>query len=86
MTNNFAFAMVLAWFYRRRGWLYFIVAALVAWSRVYVGDHYPTDVLAAAAIGVVVAVIMMMIAELLWRNYSARLSPALASAHPRLVN
>ena len=36
---------------RRRGWRVplFVLAALIAWSRVYVGVHYPLDVLAGAA-------------------------------------
>jgi membrane-associated phospholipid phosphatase len=83
--NNFAFGTVLTWFYRKRGWLYFIVATLVGWSRIYVGDHYPTDVLSAAVIGGLVALITMLVIEWLWRSYASRLSPAIASAHPTLI-
>ena len=85
VTNNFALAAVLAWFYRRRGWLYFIIATLVAWSRVYKGDHYPSDVVSSAVIGAGVAVILMMVLDFLWRNYGARFLPTLHSAHPTLL-
>jgi membrane-associated phospholipid phosphatase len=36
---------------RARPWLY-VLAALVAWSRVYVGVHFPLDVAAGALLGV----------------------------------
>lgn len=85
VTNNFALAVVLAWFFRRFGWLYFIVAALVGWSRIYVGDHYPSDVLAAAVIGTVVGILMMILFERLWRTYAPRFDPALWSRHPSLM-
>ncbi len=50
-VNNFAAAMLFALFFpRARIWL-FTFAALVAYSRVYVGVHYPSDILAGAAIG-----------------------------------
>jgi membrane-associated phospholipid phosphatase len=85
VTNNFALAVVLAWFYRRWGWLYFLVATLVAWSRVYVGDHYPSDALAAAAVGTAVGTLMMILFEWLWRTHAARLVPRLAASHPSLA-
>jgi undecaprenyl-diphosphatase len=50
-ANTFAVATFVSSFYRRtRVWLY-LVAALVAYSRVYVGVHYPGDVLAGALLG-----------------------------------
>jgi undecaprenyl-diphosphatase len=85
VTNNFALAVVFAWFFRRFGWLYFIVAALVAWSRVYVGDHYPSDVLAAAAIGAVVGILMMILFEWLWRTCAPRFTSTLWQRHPSLA-
>lgn len=85
VTNNFALAVVFAWFFRRFGWLYFIIAALVAWSRVYVGDHYPSDVLAAAAIGTVVGLLVMKLLEWLWRTFAPRFAPSVSGRHPSLV-
>ena len=84
-TNNFALAVVIAWFFRRFGWLYFIIAAMVAWSRVYVGDHYPSDVVAAAAIGTIVGLLLMKLLEWLWRSYAPRFAPSVWSEHPLLA-
>jgi membrane-associated phospholipid phosphatase len=86
VTNIFAFATVLIWLYRKRGWLFFAIAGLEMWSRIYVGDHYPTDVLTAAVIGVIAALIVMTLIEWLWRTYVERLSPTLATTHPTLAS
>jgi undecaprenyl-diphosphatase len=50
-ASSFACATVIgAAVPRLRPWLY-VLAALVAWSRVYVGVHFPLDVLAGAVLG-----------------------------------
>ena len=51
-TSSFACATVLAAAAPRARVPLFVLAALVAWSRVYVGVHYPLDVLAGALLGV----------------------------------
>jgi undecaprenyl-diphosphatase len=38
------------WFPRYRI-LFFIVAAFIGWTRIYLGVHYPTDVIAGALLG-----------------------------------
>ena len=84
-TNNFALATVLAWFYRPRGWLYFIVATLVAWSRVYVGDHSPPEVTGGPALGAGVRVSMIRIRRFPRRMCVPRCSPSPNSPRPTLV-
>jgi undecaprenyl-diphosphatase len=56
-ATAFAGATVLAYVARPVAPVLFAAAALIGFSRVYVGDHYPSDVLAGAALGVVVAVV-----------------------------
>jgi undecaprenyl-diphosphatase len=56
-TTAFAGAGVLAYLWRRWWPAFLVAAALVAYSRLYVGVHYPTDVLAGAAIGAAAALV-----------------------------
>jgi undecaprenyl-diphosphatase len=50
-VNVFAAAPLVRELYPRGGIVYLGVASAVALSRVYVGDHWPSDVLAGAALG-----------------------------------
>ena len=47
----FACATVIYWASPRAGIPAFVLAALVAWSRVYVGVHWPSDVLGGYLLG-----------------------------------
>lgn len=49
--NNFAAAIFFAKLFPKLRWILFSAASLVAISRVYLGLHYPSDVLGGALIG-----------------------------------
>lgn len=50
-VNNFAVAMFFTKLFPKLKWSFFIVAILQAFSRPYVGVHYPSDVVGGALIG-----------------------------------
>ncbi|CBE68694.1 MAG: phosphatase PAP2 family protein [Candidatus Methylomirabilis oxygeniifera] len=76
-SNMFALAVFLSYNYSRSGWLCFPVAALVGYSRIYVGSHYPFDVLGGALWGVMVGLLGAVAVRRLMRMAGARhTSPA----------
>jgi len=58
-TTSFACATVLASYMPRLRVPFFVLAALIAISRVYNAMHYPTDVLAGAVLGVLTALLLL---------------------------
>ena len=61
-VNNFAAAMYFYKIFPKYKWSFFIVAFLLAFSRPYVGVHYPSDIIAGAIIGMLIGYLFSIIA------------------------
>jgi membrane-associated phospholipid phosphatase len=67
-STSFACAALLAWLTPLPAVPLFVVAALVSFSRVYTGVHYPLDSIAGAALGLAVAIALRLLATALRRS------------------
>ncbi len=77
-ANNFAAATVLAAAYPTAQIVFFGLAFIVAFSRVYVGVHFPLDILGGALIGV-------FIAYTLWTLIGFQVVNGKKKAKPRII-
>ena len=85
MWNNTIIAVYCTLFYRRRGWLYWIITAAVGYSRIYLGAHWPSDIIATLFLAVGEALLMLGLFELIWRTGSRKWAPNLYAQHPGLI-
>ena len=60
-TNFFTMATVFSYFYRKYQIIFWFLAALVAYSRIAVGVHYPFDVLAGSLLGILITYVWILI-------------------------
>lgn len=70
-ANMASMATLFSVKYRRQTALFVSIALLVAYSRIYVGVHYPSDLLGGALLGVVCAVVVLWIergVRVLWQR------------------
>jgi undecaprenyl-diphosphatase len=71
-TVSFACATMLSLYAPRAAPAFFLLAAAIAWSRVYVGVHYPLDVLGGAVLGVLIAIALRWLLGARLRSRRAR--------------
>lgn len=83
-ANIMLSATVIFLFYGRWGILAFLIAAMVFYSRIYTGMHWPTDVLAGATIGALAAIIMVALLNKAWQRWGRKIFPAIVERHPTL--
>lgn len=76
-ANTFAVATfltaVLRKSYRSIGWWLFAWALVSSYSRIYIGVHYPGDILAGAVLGVLIGLIIAMIVRRLLVSFENHL-------------
>jgi undecaprenyl-diphosphatase len=85
VTDNVIISTMCVHFFRRWGCLYFTVAAAVGYSRIYLGAHWPSDVLGTAFLAVGAALLTVALAELIWKRWGPRWAPGVFARHPRLI-
>ena len=67
-ANTWAAALVAMGFFGRRFWWLFLPAALVSYSRVYVGSHWPSDIFPSILIGILCGFLTLF----LWKKVKTR--------------
>ncbi len=66
--SSFAAAISITYFHKKEGIFAFVLAFLIAFSRLYLFVHYPTDILGGGVLGAIAAFIGIFAANKIYKN------------------
>lgn len=64
----FAFSFAFAHFYKKQAIFFYAIASLMAFSRIYLMVHYPTDVIGGVIFGIIFGYVAIRIVERIFKN------------------
>lgn len=62
-ASSFAAATILSMYFKKYGWMSYILSSLIAFSRLYLFVHYPTDIIGGILLGIFSAFIVSIFIE-----------------------
>ena len=84
--NNTVIATLAILFFGRLGALYIIPAAIVSYSRIYCGSHWPSDVFVSIVLGIGFGLILASIANHIYHWLAAKWFPKFYRRQPSLFD